>query len=80
LTKVKQEKLDTLAELEIDALIAGLRDPETKKNAAFCAAVRRFLKDNGLKTTPETPGVSKIVQQADRIPDLEDDEDGIPVN
>lgn len=68
MTKIDQEVLDELATLEADALLAGLKDPELKRNPAFLEKVRKFLKENNLKTTPETPGVKDIQQNTVAIP------------
>lgn len=50
---IKPEILDQLAELEVDALLEGLQDPETRLNPSFLEKVRRFLRDNKLETTTE---------------------------
>lgn len=50
---IKPEILDQLAELEVDALLEGLQDSETRLNPSFLEKVRRFLRDNKLETTPE---------------------------
>lgn len=51
--KIDLEKLNQIANGEIDALIEGLEDPDTRNKPQFLAAVRKFLKDNQLETQPE---------------------------
>ena len=51
---------DQMAELEIKALLEGLSDEELRRNPSFLEKVRKFMKDNRLETTPETPGVQQI--------------------
>ena len=50
---IKPEILDQLAELEVEALLEGLQEPEVRRNPSFLEKVRRFLRDNKLETTPE---------------------------
>ena len=68
--KLTQEVIDALAKGEAAALAEGLADPEMRKNPAFLAKVRQFLKDNNFVTTTETEGVHRIVQDINNIPDL----------
>ena len=68
--KLTQEVIDALAQGEAAALAEGLADPERRKNPAFLAKVRQFLKDNNFVTTTETEGVHRIVQDINNIPDL----------
>ena len=68
--KLTQEVIDALAQGEAAALAEGLADPEMRKNPAFLAKVRQFLKDNNFVTTTETEGVHRIVQDINNIPDL----------
>ena len=68
--KLPQELIDALAQQEADALLEGLQDEEMRKNPAFLAKVRQFLKDNDFITTTETEGVETIVRDASIIPDL----------
>ena len=68
--KLTQEVIDALAQGEAAALAEGLADPEMRKNPAFLAKVRQFLKDNNLVTTTETEGVHRIMQDINNIPDL----------
>lgn len=63
MSKIDSGLIDEMAELEVDALLEGLKDPECRKNPAFLDKVRKFLKDNDLKTTPETPGVKLLMQK-----------------
>lgn len=53
-TKIDPKKIDQIAELEVDAILEGLKDSELKKNPAFLEKVRKFLSQNDFKTTPET--------------------------
>lgn len=68
--KINGAIIDQIAQLEVDALLNGLTDPELKRNPAFLDKVRRFLKENQLQTTPETPGVAELLkkQQTTDIP------------
>lgn len=68
--ELPKEMLDALAKGEAQALLEGLEDPEMRKNPAFLAKVRQFLKDNDFLTTIETKGVKKIQQDVSNIPDL----------
>lgn len=42
---IPQELIDRLATEEVQALLEGLEDEEQRKNPAFLAKVRQFLKD-----------------------------------
>lgn len=68
--KIDSALVDQIAQLEVDALLEGLNDPELRRNPAFLDKVRRFLKENQLQTTPETPGVAELMkkQQTTDIP------------
>lgn len=68
--KMPKEIIDSMAQAEADALLEGLNDKEMRKNPAFLAKVRQFLKDNEFITTTETEGVKEIVRDANQIPDL----------
>lgn len=68
--KMPKEIIDSMAQAEADALLEGLNDKEMRKNPAFLAKVRQFLKDNDFITTTETDGVKEIVRDANQIPDL----------
>lgn len=68
--KMPKEIIDSMAQAEADALLEGLNDKEMRKNPAFLAKVRQFLKDNEFITTTETDGVKEIVRDANHIPDL----------
>lgn len=72
--RLPQELIDTLAQQEADALLEGLNDPEVRRNPAFLAKVRQFLKDNNFITTTETAGITQIMQSMDNIPNLIEDE------
>ena len=71
--QIPEELLDKLAIGEVNALLEGLEDEELRRNPAFLAKVREFLKQNKLQTTPETTGVAKIQRVVEEIPtfDLE---------
>jgi hypothetical protein len=64
MSKISQEQLDRIAQLEVDAIELGLQDPELRLSPQFLATARKFLKENNLITQPDTPGVKKIVQDA----------------
>ena len=51
--KVDKELMDTIARLEVDSLIEGLKDEELRTNPQFLAKVRQFLKENDVVTTME---------------------------
>lgn len=76
MVKVNQELVDKIAELEVDALIKALEDPELRKDPAILARARTFLKDNKLVTTPETPGVAQIRRNTIEIPNFVDEMGG----
>lgn len=63
---IKPEILDQLAELEVNALLEGLQDPEVRRNPSFLEKVRRFLRDNKLETTPEL--AIAVKQETHEIP------------
>ena len=66
--QIDEKLLDKLAIGEVNALLEGLDDPELRRNPAFLAKVREFLKQNKLQTTPETQGVHKIQKVVEEIP------------
>lgn len=68
--KMPQAVIDSMAQAEADALLEGLQDEELRKNPAFLAKVRQFLKDNDFVTTTETEGVEEIIRDVHNIPDL----------
>jgi len=74
--KIPQELIDDVAKEEVNALLEGLNDPEQRKNPAFLAKVRQFLKDNNFITTSETDGVQQVINKGTTIPNLIDPEDG----
>lgn len=78
-TQLPQELIDKIAELEADSLLEGLNDPEMRRNPAFLAKVRQFLKDNNFQTTAETKGVTEIRRLGTTIPNLISEEDGYNV-
>lgn len=67
---IPQELIDRLATEEVQALLEGLEDEEQRKNPAFLAKVRQFLKDNDFNTTVEIEGVQEVKQEASSIPDF----------
>lgn len=67
---IPQELIDRLATEEVQALLEGLADEEQRKNPAFLAKVRQFLKDNDFNTTVEIEGVKEVKQEASKIPDF----------
>ena len=67
---IPQELMDRLATEEVQALLVGLEDEEQRKNPAFLAKVRQFLKDNDFNTTVEIEGVKEVKQEASKIPDF----------
>ena len=74
MTKIKQHIIDDIAQMEADALLENLNDPEMRKNPAFLAKVRQFFKDNDFLTTVETEGVKEIIRTGTTIPDLVSEE------
>lgn len=71
--QIDEKLLDKLAIGEVNALLEGLDDPELRRNPAFLARVREFLKQNKLQTTPETQGVHKIQKVVEEIPTFDFD-------
>lgn len=67
---IPQELIDRLATEEVQALLEGFEDEEQRKNPAFLAKVRQFLKDNDFNTTVEIEGVKEVKQEASKIPDF----------
>ncbi|WP_289121917.1 hypothetical protein [uncultured Megasphaera sp.] len=67
---IPQELIDRLATEEVQALLEGLENEEQRKNPAFLAKVRQFLKDNDFNTTVEIEGVKEVKQEASKIPDF----------
>lgn len=69
---IDKEILDMIAEMEARSLLEGLEDPNLRRNPAFLEKVRKFLSQNRLQTTPETPGVKGIQKASTEIPIFED--------
>ena len=69
---IDQDLLDEIAELEVKALLEGLKDQELRSNPAFLEKVRKFLAQNKYQTTPETPGMAGIKKETMKIPIFED--------
>ena len=67
---IPQELIDKLATEEVNALLDGLADDEQRKNPAFLAKVRQFLKDNDFNTTVEIEGVKEVQQDVSHIPEF----------
>ena len=70
--KIDKELIDTMAQLEVNALLEGLKDPELRRNPAFLEKVRKFLQQNQLTTQPETIGVNEIKKLTTEIPVFKD--------
>ena len=68
--KVELDLIDEIAQLEVEALLEGLKDPEMKRNPAFLEKVRKFLNQNKLQTTPETDGVAEMQKITEEIPEF----------
>ena len=68
--KVKLDLIDEIAQLEVEALLEGLKDPEMRRNPAFLEKVRKFLNQNKLQTTPETDGVAEMQKITEEIPEF----------
>lgn len=79
MVRVKEELIDKLAQLEINALIEALQDPELCKDPQILARARTFLKDNKMVTQPETPGVSEIKKATMKIPDFDKEQDSVMI-
>ena len=71
-TKIDKELIDTMAQLEVNALLEGLKDPELRRNPAFLEKVRKFLQQNQLTTEPETEGINDIKKMTTEIPVFKD--------
>lgn len=72
MTKIDKELIDTMAQLEVNALLEGLKDPELRRNPAFLEKVRKFLQQNQLTTQPDTIGVNEIKKLTTEIPVFKD--------
>ena len=72
MTKIDKELIDTMAQLEVNALLEGLKDPELRRNPAFLEKVRKFLQQNQLTTQPDTIGVNEIKKLTTEIPVVKD--------
>ena len=77
MVKVKEELIDKLAQLEINALIEALDDPELRKDPSILARARTFLKDNKMLTQPETPGIADIKKATMQMPDFDKEMDSV---
>lgn len=71
-TKIDPKLIDQMAELEVSALLDGLRDEELRRNPAFLEKVRKFLSQNNLGTEPDTAGVKAIKKLTTEIPVFKD--------
>ena len=78
MSKINPKLLDILAEEEVNALIEGIQDEDLRHSPQFLAKVRQFLKDNELKTTPETtaPLVTMVTKELPVFLDDAEDEGG----
>lgn len=72
MTKIDKELIDTMAQLEVNALLEGLKDPELRRSPAFLEKVRKFLQQNQLTTQPDTIGVNEIKKLTTEIPVFKD--------
>ena len=70
--KIDKELIDTMAQLEVNALLEGLKDPDLRRNPAFLEKVRKFLQQNQLTTQPDTIGVNEIKKLTTEIPVFKD--------
>lgn len=61
--RIDEKLLDEMAQMEVSALLDGLKDEELRANPAFLARVRQFMKENKLQTTPETEGMKELKKQ-----------------
>lgn len=68
--KVELDLIDEIAQLEVEALLEGLKDPDMRRNPAFLEKVRKFLNQNKLQTTPETDGMSEMQKVVEDIPEF----------
>ena len=68
--KVELDLIDEIAQLEVEALLEGLKDPDMRRNPAFLEKVRKFLNQNKLQTTTETDGVSEMQKVVEDIPEF----------
>ena len=68
--KVELDLIDEIAQLEVEALLEGLKEPDMRRNPAFLEKVRKFLNQNKLQTTPETDGVSEMQKVVEDIPEF----------
>ena len=73
MTKIDKELIDTMAQLEVNALLEGLKDPELRRNPAFLEKVRKFLQQNQLTTKHDPIGVEKIKMLTTEIPVFKDE-------
>ena len=71
MTKVDQKLLDEIAELEVQAILDGLKDPDLRKSPAFLEKVRKFLTNNKLVTDPTTPKFHEVKREVHNIPDFD---------
>jgi hypothetical protein len=80
--KIDEKLLDELAQEEVKALVEGMQDPELRHNPRFLEKVRKYLKDNELLVTPETPGVSKLQEEIEKepIPEFNDLGEGFDID
>lgn len=79
---IDEALLNQLAQEEVNALLEGMQDPELRHDPRFLDKVRKYLKDNDLMITPETPGVEKLKQEVERepIPEFLDLGEGLDID
>lgn len=79
---IDESLLNQLAQEEVNALLEGMQDPELRHDPRFLDKVRKYLKDNDLMITPETPGVEKLKQEVERepIPEFLDLGEGLDID
>lgn len=66
--KIDEKLLNQLAQDEVNALLEGMQDPELRHDPRFLDKVRKYLKDNDLMVSPETPGVKDLQKEIETEP------------
>ncbi|MDT8900657.1 hypothetical protein [Anaeroselena agilis] len=70
--KIDPKVLEEIAELEVLALLEGLQDPELRRNPSFLEKVRKFMAQNRLITSEQTPGIRQLQRETEDIPEFDD--------